>query len=117
VEGAELRDAETVLAQLGGWFGDYNTRAPHSALGMRSPVDYRAQHTDTVGENDRNSNIGSNRVGESEQRVSVDRGRQPARVARHPRLSSQTSQRVSRTRKRSSHFASRRFRIEAEVST
>ena len=39
---AELRDAETVLAQLGGWFDDYNTLAPHSALGMRSPREYRA---------------------------------------------------------------------------
>jgi putative transposase len=45
VAGAELRDAETVLAQLGAWFADYNTRAPHSALGMRSPVDYRAALT------------------------------------------------------------------------
>jgi putative transposase len=43
VDGAELRDAETVLTQLGGWIEDYNTRAPHSALGMRSPVDYRAE--------------------------------------------------------------------------
>jgi len=42
VDGAELRDAETVLAQLGSWFEDYNTRAPHSALGMRSPGEYRA---------------------------------------------------------------------------
>jgi hypothetical protein len=42
VEGAELRDAETVLAQVGGWFADYNTQAPHSTLGMRSPHDYRA---------------------------------------------------------------------------
>jgi transposase InsO family protein len=39
---AELRDAETVLAQLGGWFDDYNALAPHSALGMRSPREYRA---------------------------------------------------------------------------
>jgi transposase InsO family protein len=38
----ELRDAETVLAQLGGWFDDYNSLAPHSALGMRSPREYRA---------------------------------------------------------------------------
>ena len=45
VNGAELRDAETVLAQLGGWFDDYNTQAPHSALGMRSPADYRASVT------------------------------------------------------------------------
>ena len=42
VAGAELRDAESVLAQLGGWFDDYNTHAPHSALGMRSPAEYRA---------------------------------------------------------------------------
>jgi integrase-like protein len=42
VDGAELRDAETVLAQLRTWFEDYNTRAPHSALGMRSPDEFRA---------------------------------------------------------------------------
>ena len=40
--GAELRDAETVLAQLGGWIEDYNRQALHSALGMRAPADYRA---------------------------------------------------------------------------
>ena len=45
VEGAELRDAESVLAQLSGWIEDYNTRAPHSALGMRSPAEYRAALT------------------------------------------------------------------------
>ena len=42
VDGAELRDGETVLAQLSSWFEDYNTRAPHSALGMRSLGGYRA---------------------------------------------------------------------------
>ncbi len=42
VDGAELRDAETVLAQLSTWFEDYNTCAPHSALGMQSPSEYRA---------------------------------------------------------------------------
>jgi hypothetical protein len=31
VDGAELRDAEAVLAQLGRWIEDYNTQAPHSA--------------------------------------------------------------------------------------
>jgi len=36
----ELRDAESVLAQLA--IDDYNRLAPHSALGMRSPADYRA---------------------------------------------------------------------------
>jgi hypothetical protein len=39
---ADLRDAETVLANLGGWVADYNSQAPHSALGMRSPREYRA---------------------------------------------------------------------------
>ena len=38
----DLRDAESVLTQLAGWFDDYNGQAPHSALGMRSPREYRA---------------------------------------------------------------------------
>jgi hypothetical protein len=38
----ELRDAESVLAQLEVWSDDYNRLAPHSALGIRSPADYRA---------------------------------------------------------------------------
>ncbi len=42
---ADLREAATVLAQLGGWFEDYNTRAPHSALSLRSPAEYRAALT------------------------------------------------------------------------
>src|SRR5437867_1033735 len=42
VNGAELRDAEAVLAQLGQWLEDYNRQAPHSALGMRPSVEYRA---------------------------------------------------------------------------
>lgn len=42
VHGAELRDAESVLAQLADWFDDYNRRAPHSAPGMRPPAEYRA---------------------------------------------------------------------------
>jgi integrase-like protein len=33
---------ESVLAQLAGWFDDYNSQAPHSALGVRSPREYRA---------------------------------------------------------------------------
>jgi transposase InsO family protein len=45
VDGAELRDAESVLTQLGRWIEDYNTQAPHSALGMRSPAVYRAEVT------------------------------------------------------------------------
>jgi putative transposase len=44
----DLRDAETVLANLGGWVDDYNTQAPHSALGMRSPREYRAAAASTA---------------------------------------------------------------------
>jgi putative transposase len=42
VDGGDRRDAETVLAQLAGWVDDYNGQAPHSALGMRPPAEYRA---------------------------------------------------------------------------
>jgi putative transposase len=38
----ELRDAESVLAQLGGWIDDNNCQAPHSALSMRPSAEYRA---------------------------------------------------------------------------
>lgn len=34
--------AETVLKLLPEWFADYNHVAPHSALGMRSPVEYKS---------------------------------------------------------------------------
>jgi transposase InsO family protein len=40
-----IEDAESVLLQLEQCIEDYNTRAPHSALGMRSPVAYRAEAT------------------------------------------------------------------------
>jgi transposase InsO family protein len=43
ISGADLRDAESVLLQLAQWIEDYNIRAPHSALGMRSPAEYRAE--------------------------------------------------------------------------
>jgi len=43
VDGADVRDAESVLAQLRGCFEEYNNRAPHSALGIRSLAEYRAE--------------------------------------------------------------------------
>lgn len=43
VNGAELRDAETVMAQLAGRLDDYNRQAPHSALGLRPPTEDRAR--------------------------------------------------------------------------
>ena len=33
-------DAETVMAQLSGWFEDYNENAPHKALRMLSPREF-----------------------------------------------------------------------------
>lgn len=33
-------DAETVIRMLPEWFKDYNEAAPHSALGMLSPMEY-----------------------------------------------------------------------------
>tara|TARA_Y100000296_G_scaffold84826_1_gene118978 strand:- start:75 stop:896 length:822 start_codon:yes stop_codon:yes gene_type:complete len=34
-------DAKTTLIMLEDWFKDYNEEAPHSGLGMMSPVDYK----------------------------------------------------------------------------
>ena len=34
-------DADTVLEMLPSWIEDYNNIAPHSGLGMQSPVEYR----------------------------------------------------------------------------
>lgn len=42
-DGADLSTAAAVLAQWPGWFADYNGVAPHSALGMKSPWQYRAE--------------------------------------------------------------------------
>ena len=39
--GADLSSAAAVIAQLPQWIADYNQFAPHSALGMRSPIEYR----------------------------------------------------------------------------
>ncbi len=33
--------ADGILKLLGAWLDDYNTKASHSGLGMRSPVEYR----------------------------------------------------------------------------
>jgi putative transposase len=38
---ADCDSAETVLKLLPQWFADYNNVAPHSALGMKSPVEYK----------------------------------------------------------------------------
>jgi putative transposase len=41
LDGADLSSAAIVLYQLAQWVHDYNHFAPHSRLGMRSPVEYR----------------------------------------------------------------------------
>ena len=38
---ADCFDAKTVLKLLPEWFADYNNIAPHSALGMQSPAEYK----------------------------------------------------------------------------
>jgi putative transposase len=48
LESADLATADRVLAQLPAWIADYNTVAPHSALGYRSPHEYRREQV--VGE-------------------------------------------------------------------
>lgn len=41
IAAADLSSAAAVLAVVGEWMADYNVIAPHSALGFKSPVDYR----------------------------------------------------------------------------
>ena len=36
----DLSSAKTVMAQLQGWFDDYNEKAPHKGLNMVSPRQY-----------------------------------------------------------------------------
>ena len=37
----DCESADSVLSLLPSWFADYNEQAPHSALAMRSPREYR----------------------------------------------------------------------------
>jgi putative transposase len=43
IVGADLSSASRVLDQVQAWLADYNGVAPHSALGFRSPHQYRAE--------------------------------------------------------------------------
>ena len=45
VGGGDLSDADAVIAQLPGWFEDYNQVAPHSSLGWLSPLEFRVQES------------------------------------------------------------------------
>ena len=41
-------DAATMLAQIDGWFEDYNENHPHSGLKMRSPREFIRAQTSTA---------------------------------------------------------------------
>jgi len=43
LDGADRASAERILEQIPAWIADYNANAPHSSLGMRSPLEYRRQ--------------------------------------------------------------------------
>ena len=43
VAGGELTSAARVIEQIPGWIEDYNTFAPHSSLGHRSPTEFRRE--------------------------------------------------------------------------
>ena len=47
--GADLTTAAALIAQLPAWQADYNGIAPHSALGYRSPHEFRAAQAVEVG--------------------------------------------------------------------
>lgn len=49
VAGADLSGADAVMRQLPGWLEDYNRVAPHSALGQRSPWEWRERKKQTLG--------------------------------------------------------------------
>jgi transposase InsO family protein len=42
-QGADLSTAAAVLEQISSWIEDYNAVAPHSALGFKSPREYRGE--------------------------------------------------------------------------
>lgn len=48
VSGADRREAAVLLDQAAHWIGDYNAIAPHSALGYRSPWQYRSEVLELV---------------------------------------------------------------------
>ena len=45
---SDCRDAQTVMKLFKKWIKDYNNVAPHSGLGMKSPVEYRKSVNQSV---------------------------------------------------------------------
>jgi putative transposase len=39
----DLSSARRVMEQIPGWIEDYNTFAPHSSLGMKTPAEFRRE--------------------------------------------------------------------------
>jgi len=48
VAGGDLASAARVIEQVPGWMEDYNTFAPHSALGMMTPAEFRREQQTVV---------------------------------------------------------------------
>lgn len=48
LDGADRSCAAKLLEAVPGWITDYNERAPHSALGYRSPVECRLEQRSTA---------------------------------------------------------------------
>ena len=43
VAGADRSTAAAIIEQISSWIEDYNAVAPHSALGFKSPLEYRGE--------------------------------------------------------------------------
>jgi len=47
IDGADLSSAARVIEQIPSWIEDYNTFAPHSSLGMKTPAEFRREQRST----------------------------------------------------------------------
>ena len=45
----DLSSACRVIEQIPGWIEDYNTFAPHSSLGMKTPAEFRREQKTVAG--------------------------------------------------------------------
>lgn len=50
VAGADRSTAAAIMDQISSWVADYNAVAPHSALGFKSPLEYRSEQQQSVEE-------------------------------------------------------------------
>jgi len=47
VPDADRSSAARLIEQVEQWMEDYNTFAPHSSLGMKTPAEFRREHAST----------------------------------------------------------------------